>query len=150
MKRTAKRSTVVGSVLALLLGAGVAFAAWTSTGLGSGTATATDAQDLGVAADSPTGLFPTGSVPVSVTVTNPNPYKIKLTSVEFIDATTTVVGCDAAVLSATDLTDLTDVIPADGGTVSKDIDVTMSNLAENLCQDAEFTVNFRATGSSTS
>ena len=149
--RNLKRSSIIGTVLALLLGAGVAFAAWTSTGLGSGTATATDAKDLVVTASSPTGLYPTGNVTVSVTVANPNPYKVELESIEFLSATTTAVDCDPTVLSAVDLTDLGDVLPANSVTpVSNDVVVSMSNAATDECQDAEFTVNFRATGSSTS
>lgn len=151
MKRTAKRSTVVGSVLALLLGAGVAFAAWTSTGLGSADVTASEAQDLVVTTSSPTGLYPTGNVTVSVTVANPNPYKVELESIVFVDTETAAVGCDATVVTAADLSDLGDVLPANSVTpVSNDVVVSMSNAATDECQNAEFTVNFVASGSSTS
>ena len=150
MKRTAKRSTVVGSVLALLLGAGVAFAAWTATGTGSGTANVDTAQALGVSAASVTELFPTGTVEVSVTVTNPNPYKVQLANVAFDSATTAKPGCDASVISSLGSGDLTDVLAADGGSAVIPVDVTMSNAATDECQGAAFTVTFTATGASTS
>lgn len=150
MRTTIKRSSILGTVLVLLLGAGIAFAAWTSTGTGSTTVTASKAKDLVVSGTTPTGLYPTGSVPVAVTVTNPNEYKVQLSSLVFVDATTTKVGCDAAVLSGTDQTTLTDVLTAGGGAATVNVTVSMSNAAADACQDAVFTVNYTATGSSTS
>jgi hypothetical protein len=150
MRTTMKRSSILGTVLVLLLGAGIAFAAWTSTGTGSGSVTATKAQALSVSATAAAGLYPTGSVPVTVTVTNPNEYDVQLSSLEFVNATTTKTGCDATVISGVDRTMLTDVAAGGGGTATVSVDVAMSNLAADACQDAVFTVNFKATGASTS
>ena len=149
-QRNLKRSSIIGTVLALLLGAGVAFAAWTSTGTGTGTATADAAQDLVVSATSPNELFPTGTVEVSVSVTNPNPYNVQLSSIDFDGAATDVIGCDAAVVTSLGASDLTTVVDADGGVVQVPVDVSMSNAATDECQNADFTVTFTANGSSTS
>src|SRR4051812_6085784 len=68
------------AVVALMAGA-VAFAAWTSSGTGTGTATARNAQALTVNVTNVSGLYPTGSMNVPFTVTNPNPYAVTLNKV---------------------------------------------------------------------
>ena len=75
----AKRSAGIAAVVAGLLGAGVAFAAWTSNGTGTGTATATTATPLVISQTaSASGLYPTGQVSAPFTVKNPNPYSVTL------------------------------------------------------------------------
>ena len=152
MRKNLKRSMIVGGLVAGLMGAGVALAAWTSTGSGTATATAGSAKSLQVASTPATGLFPTGSVTVPVTVTNPNPYKVALSAVEFTGITTDKTGCSASTVTGTDLTGLSGAanVIAPSGSVTKDVTVTMSNAAENACQGANFNLTLRATADSTS
>jgi uncharacterized protein YfaS (alpha-2-macroglobulin family) len=145
--RTSKRVLVVGGTVAALTTAGVAFAAWTSTGTGAGTATATTAKNLTVTAGAPSGLYPTGSVTMPVTVTNTNPYKVQLDTIDFVEATSSVPGCSASAISSTDGS-YTDVVIAAGGSVTRDLTVSMSNAAEDACQGAAFTVRYLATARS--
>ena len=82
MNRTTKRLVAVGAPIALIVGAGIAFAAWTSTGSGSGTAQSTTAKDSVVAAGtSAADLYPGGQDTFTITVSNPNPYPIIVTSI---------------------------------------------------------------------
>lgn len=147
LKRTSRRAGgVVIAIVALLAGA-VAFAAWTSTGTGSGTAAAGTAKALTINVTPATGLFPTGSVNVPFTVTNPNSYAVTLSKLSLKTVTVDKVGCTASVVSGADLPD-TDVIPAGGTTSSRNFSVTMSNAAEDACQGAVFTLTLQATGAS--
>ncbi len=145
--RTSKRVLVVGGTVAALTGVGVAFAAWTSTGTGSGTTTAGTAKDLTVTAATPTGLFPTGTVTMPVTVTNNNPYKVQLNTIEFVDAAVSTPGCSASTVSSAGGS-YQDVVIVPGGSVSKDLTVSMSNAAEDACQGAVFTLRYLATARS--
>lgn len=145
--RTSKRVLVVGGTVAALSGVGVAFAAWTSTGTGAGTATAGTAKNLTVTAGAPTGLYPTGSVTMPVTVTNNNPYKVSLDAIDFVDASTSVPGCSASVVTSTGGS-YQNVLIAPGASVSKDLTVSMGNSAEDACQGASFTLRYLATARS--
>ncbi len=82
MKNFTRRSTIAGVATLALVGTGIAFAAWTSTGTGSGTADATNAVNLTVNVGNASGLYPTGSKTATFTVTNPNPYAVKLTGAD--------------------------------------------------------------------
>ena len=145
--RTHNRVLVVGTTVAALTGVGVAFAAWTSTGTGTGTTTAATAKNLTVTAGAPTGLFPTGTVTMPVTVTNNNTYKVQLDSIDFVDAAASVPACSASTVTSTGGT-YQGVFIAPGASVTRDLAVTMSNAAEDACQGAAFTLRYLASARS--
>jgi hypothetical protein len=149
MRTATRRTAIVTAIVAGLAVTGVAFAAWTSTGTGTGTAAAGQSKNLVVEGASVTGLFPTGSVTVPVTVTNDNPYKVALTSLDFVGATASASGCDASVVTAPDQSGLTNVLSANGGKATLPFTVSMSNAAADACQGASFELTFNATGAST-
>ena len=71
-------------VAAIGIGAGVSFAVWTVSGSGSGGAAATVAQNMVIAAVTPSGasatLYPGGPASsVDMTITNPNPFAVTIT-----------------------------------------------------------------------
>lgn len=152
--RTIKKTAVVGGTVLTLMGAGVAFASWTTTGTGSGAATAGSAGSLTVTGGSGvTGLFPTGTKTVSVTVSNNSPYKVAMDTITA--GTTTVTGnsgtCTASVVSTTDKSGLTDVLDASGGPAPSKVytfTFAMTNAAEDGCQGATFSIPFTASGHS--
>ena len=146
-KRTLNRVLVVGTTAAALTGAGVAFAAWTSTGTGTGTATAGTAKALTVTAGSPSGLYPSGTVTMPVTVTNTNSYKVQLDSIDFVDATASAAGCSASTVTSAG-SSYQGVVIAPGGSVTKELPVSMSVNAEDACQGAAFTLRYSATARS--
>lgn len=145
LKRTSRRIGGIAVGVSVLLAGTVAFAAWTSNGFGSGTATARSAQSLTVTVSAVSGLFPTGTTNVPFTVTNPNPYAVKLSTIQLTSVTVDKPGCTATVVSGADLVD-TDLIAAGATTVSRNFPVTMSNSAEDACQGAVFTLTLKANG----
>jgi hypothetical protein len=147
MRKNFKRSAVVGGSVAALFGTAIGFAAWTNYGEGSGSVTADHAQALTVAVTPVTGLFPTGSQDVSFTVTNPNPYAVKLTNVTLksVAVDTAHSACNKAEVTGSDVT-LSDVVPAGQTSGAQTFPVNMSNSANDDCQDAVFTVTLGVTG----
>jgi hypothetical protein len=83
---------------ALLLGGGVAFAFWTSSGTGTGTAAAGTTGSVTVAQNgSITGLYPGGpGQTIAVDITNPNAGAVTLAGVTATVVDTSNVGCTAA------------------------------------------------------
>lgn len=154
--RTIKKSALVGGTVLTLMGAGVAFASWTTTGTGSGAATAGTAGSLTIAQKGATvtGLFPAGTKDVTITVTNAAQYKVKVQSVSpgtvSVDAAHS--GCTASVVSTTAQTGLSDVLDVTGAGASHDYTFTvgMDNTASDACQGATFTIPFTASGVSSS
>jgi len=154
MQKTKRTAVIVGTTAALI-GGGIAFAAWTTTGTGSGTATAGTDQALTVTVSPVTGLYPTGTFNVPFTVTNPNSYDVKLSTVTFGTVTVDAghSGCSASVVSSNTgsgnvLTD-TDVVAKNGGvTGSVNFPIAMSNAATDPCKGAVFTVTLTAAGQS--
>src|SRR5262245_47002955 len=152
MRPLARRSSAVATATVALLGLGVAFAAWTSTGEGSGSAEAVHAQPLTVHVQDVTGLYPTGSVDVPFTVSNPNPYKVTLSSVSLKSVTVDKdhSRCDTDVISGPAKT-VNLLAAANGGTTaSQNFTVSMSNAANDDCQGASFTLTLLASGQSSS
>jgi hypothetical protein len=146
----ARRSAGIAAVVAGLLGAGVAFAAWTSNGTGTGTATATSATPLVISQTaSASGLYPTGQVSAPFTVKNANPYSVTLATARAsafsVDAAHS--GCAVSAVSGVDMT-LSDVLTAGSTSAAKNMVITMDNTAVDACQGATFTFTITVTGAS--
>lgn len=152
--RNSKRISVLAGGTAALIGVGVAFAAWTSTGTDTGQVSSISDSGLTVAAaDDVVGLFPTGSQTISVTVENINPYKVALTSIDVGDIVASNPSCNVAAVSAPDNTaPATTLGEKDSATDSATFQfvVSMSNDANDDCQGNTFTVPFTANGQSSS
>lgn len=87
----------VGAVSCVLAGFGnVAYAYWTSSATGSGSAVSGSAAAVTFATGAPsTTLYPGGSADVVTTVTNPNPYKVLITGITVGTITSGNPTCDA-------------------------------------------------------
>ena len=147
MRNNTRRSAVVGGTAAALFGIGVAVAAWTNYGEGSGSVTADQAKPLTVTVTDVSGLFPTGSVDVPFTVTNTNDYDVTLSKAELkdVDVDDAHSACATSVVTGSDVA-LSDVV-ADGATSgSQNFTLAMSNDATDACQGAVFTVTLGVTG----
>ena len=83
--KTGSKKTRAVVILALVIAGsviGVAIAAWTTGGSGSGQASAGTAASMTISAGTPsTNLYPTASADVAAVVSNPNPYKVHVSSV---------------------------------------------------------------------
>ena len=147
MRNNTKRSAVVGGTAAALFGIGVAVAAWTNYGEGSGSVTAATGAPLTVTVTDVNGLFPTGSVDVPFTVTNTNDYDVTLSKAELKTVTVDAAhsACATSVVTGSDVV-LSDVVATGATSPSQDFTLTMSNAASDACQGAVFTVTLGVTG----
>lgn len=140
---------------------GVAIAAWTTGGSGSGQASAGTAAAMTISAGTPsTSLYPMASADVAAVVSNPNPYKVHVSSIALgaISVDGGHSGCNTASVSVTSPQDNSGSgwdIPAKSGGVNGSLNVdmanaiSMTNAANDSCQGATFTVALTATGAST-
>jgi hypothetical protein len=142
MSRRKKRITFVLGAVLVLSGAGVAFAYWTSTGTGDGSAETGTSVAFTIAADPAVGTIAPGGAgqTVDFTVTNPGPGALSLSNVAVTMASATgvawvpPVGCDIADYTASVTTQPIDgEIPVGEG-VDGQVTVTLANTATN--QDA--------------
>lgn len=161
LKNTKKRLAVVAILAIAGSVIGVAIAAWTTGGSGSGQATAGSASSMTISAGTPSSsLYPMASADVAATVSNPNPYSVHVSSIALgaitVDAGHS--GCNTSgsvtVTSPQNNSGAGWAVPAKTGGVngSANVDLTnaisMSNAANDSCQGATFTVALTATGAS--
>jgi hypothetical protein len=144
MTRTQRRRGLLGAAVATvaLVGAVSAYAVFTANGSGSGAATSTTTTDNLVISSAPvTGATPGSSTPVTVTVTNPNPFTAGVNSVS-ATITTSVAGCLAADFTFAD-TVLATTIPPLGSTVFvQNLDFSDTAVSQDVCKGATVTLTF--------
>jgi|SRR5579885_3056243 len=138
--KSAKKLSIVLVVGAAASAAGVAFASWTSAGLGAGSAKAADSKNSVIAAGVfAADLYPGALKSVTVTVSNPNDYPIVVTQIT--NGSSDAVGtCAAGSVTATGLgTDTSTAALAQDGTTSTVIAANGSasyRLATRMIGDA--------------
>ena len=156
-----KRILLLGIAILALSAIGVAIAAWTTGGSGSGQASAGTAASMSISAGTPSSsLYPTASADVAAVISNPNPYKVHVSSIALgaITVDGGHSGCNTGSVSVTSPQDNSGSgwdVPAKSGAVNGTLNVdmanaiSMSNAANDSCQGATFTVALTATGAST-
>ena len=154
-RRGRKKVLLAAAAAILVVAVGVAYAAWTAGGSGSGYAKATTAQALStidVSATTPATLYPGATGDLKLEIDNPNPYPVRVTSVSGAGTITSDKGaaCDASTgVSFADQTGLTlDVPGSSSATFTLSGAVSMSNASDNSCQGAVFTVPVSLSGAS--
>jgi hypothetical protein len=140
-----KRIISSGVAIIVLVVAGLVYAAWTTSGSGSGYTKATEAQELttdDVSATTVGQLYPGGNGDVKIKINNPNPYPVLVTDVTRSGAITAdATGCTTTGVSFADQTNKTIEIAANGNTsVTFNNAASMSNASNNACQGATFTI----------
>jgi hypothetical protein len=146
------RVFVVALLVVAALGTSVAFASWLASGTGSGSAKARVAQPLTTlsATASPT-LYPGGTGDFVITIGNPNPYPVTVTSISANGPITSDhEGCDAPTHGVS-FTDQTGVfpVPANGSaTFTLAAAVAMADTSPEACQGATFTIPVKLSGGS--
>ncbi len=157
-KKWSKRLTVTAVFAGVALAAGVAFAAWTATGTGGGTAVATSLTfTVDAVTSAPTGdLYPksTATGTLRVKVHNTSPFAINVTDLSWTDATaadatsggnpdggTNACSESSVTLSGTGGALGSPVLVSAGGTANVDYAsaVKMATSADTDCQLATFT-----------
>ena len=164
LKKGSKKTRVIVILALVIAGSviGVAIAAWTTGGSGSGQASAGTAASMTISAGAPsTNLYPTASADVAAVVSNPNPYKVHVSSVSLgavtVDAGHSAcnTGASVSVTSTQNNGGLGWDVPAKSGAVNGSLNldlanaISMDNVANDSCQGATFTVALTATGAST-
>jgi hypothetical protein len=151
MKFLGKRRLIFGAVTVMVLGiVSLGYAAWTSSGGGTGFAKAASAQNLTTGSGTTTAtLYPGATGDLVVNVNNPNSYPIKITSVTgngtiTADSSHSTCGQDASHptgVTYTDQTGLNVAIPASSSQqITLSGSVHMTNASDNSCQGATFSV----------
>jgi hypothetical protein len=125
-------------------------AALVTVGLGVGAAAAAEPVRLNAESEPAADLVPGGTGAAHFTVTNPNPFDVRLTRLTFdrVKSSSNPVGCPTDLLSTHDR-DLGDglLVPA-ARTASFAVDgaLTLSTAATDACLDVTFVVETRAEG----
>lgn len=154
--RTRMRQLIAGLLTLLVFGVvGLVYAAWTTSGSGSGYAKAGSAQALttvDVSASTTATLYPGANGDVLVKINNPNPYPVRVTDVTGNGTITADSGHATCVTSGVTFTDQhsqTIDIPASSQTQTTLTGAAhMSNASDNGCQGATFTIPVSLTGAS--
>jgi hypothetical protein len=156
-----KRILTSGVAILVLAVVGLVYAAWTTSGSGSGYAEAGNALDLTTSEVSTTTvgkLYPGGTGDVKIKINNPNPYPVKVTDVTQKTGTAGTItadnNCTPTGVSFADQSGKSILVPAKAGGVDGSVTETftnaakMSNASDDACQGAVFTIPVDLKGSS--
>jgi hypothetical protein len=147
-------AVVAAGAAALALASG-AIAYYSSTGSGSGTASVASPDPLTIAAQTPATnlLYPGASGEVDATVSNPNPFTVRVNSLvlgsDGIGVDSAHSGCDTSALHFTSQNnggsgwDVPAKVGATDGTLDLELAgaISMDASATNECQGATFTIS---------
>ena len=149
-----RRITVLASLISVLLVAGVAFAAWTANGSGSGSAQAGTSAALTTDAYATTAdaLIPGGSGDVTLKILNSNAFPVAVSAINANGAVTSNdASCTVSGVSFANQSAPTEgwTVPANGHLNVKLADAaSMSNASQNACQGDTFTIPVTILGQS--
>jgi hypothetical protein len=152
----AKKKLALAAVLAAAcVAVGIAWAAWNVSGSGSGYAKAGSASALTLgdaSASTSADLYPGATGSVKVSITNPNSFPVRVTTVTGTATITSDKGaaCNASTgVSFTNQTGLTlDLAAGATNTFTLAGSVSMNNSSDNSCQGAVFTIPVSVSGTS--
>ena len=148
-----KRGTLLVASLAtaLLVGGGVAFAYWTTTGSGTGSAAAgTSSAVVVTQTNTVTGLYPGGSAQnIDLNIANSNAAAQRLETVAVSVSSTSNPGCTAADFTVTDATIAAEVPSGStnayaGATTGASIKMKNTAGNQDLCKNVTINLAFNA------
>ncbi|WP_372666166.1 hypothetical protein [Amycolatopsis kentuckyensis] len=147
MRKISKRSAVVLGAAGAVVVAGVAYAAWTSTGAGSGSVTSTTSINSVISSvSSDHALYPGNSTTFVVKITNPNAYPVVVNSIS-AGSSDENTGCAAGTVTSPAVSNPAGTIAA-GATANYTLTATMDRDASDACKSKTFTLPLTATLSS--
>jgi hypothetical protein len=149
-----RRAAAIGVTGAVVLSSGVAYAVWTASGSGSGSAKAGTASQLttvSATASTTSLLYPNGpAADLRVAFDNPNPFAVKVTAVSAGTGSVTGTGgigsCTTTGVTLAPQTGQSILVPAKSGstdgtaTATLTGAVSMDGTSDNGCQSATFVV----------
>ncbi|MEV6715738.1 hypothetical protein AB0M48_27280 [Lentzea sp. NPDC051208] len=139
-----KRTAVIAAVTVLAVGGGVAYAAWSSTGSGSGSVGSTTSVNSTITpVDGAGGLYPGKTVSFQVTIDNPNDYAVAVTSISAGTSALTAGGCAAGTVTSPAVSS-PGTIGADGSATFT-LEATMNADAADNCKSQTFSLPLTAT-----
>jgi hypothetical protein len=155
MRKFSKRTMIVAAASATALTAGGIAYAWyaagvAGTGTGSATPAANTAANVTFAAAAITGLVPGGSaVPATVTVHNPNPYSVHITSHPVSVTSASGTGCTSAQaqLSGSGTMPAQTIAASSDGPTTFTVNVSMADdptMDQSSCAGTPLTVTYTA------
>ncbi len=151
-RRRSRKLAVLALGVTAALGATAALAAWTVGGGGTGTATATSSQNLTTSVATTTAALYPGITGASLylTVNNPNPFPVAITSVNANGAAVPDAGHPTCVTTGVSYTTtaVTQTVPASGSASFTVPSVAMTNASDTGCQGATFTIPVTFTAAS--
>jgi hypothetical protein len=138
---TKKKAAVLAAAAAVALTAGAAFAYFTASGSGTGSATVGSASNITLSSDAVSGLFPAGAdVPVTVHVTNPG------SGAQYVDTISGSVadsgGCLGAWFQVDSITYQDTLAAGASDTANTAIRMLDSGTNQNACQGLTLTINW--------
>jgi hypothetical protein len=147
----------VAAVAAVLVGSGVAFATWSASGSGTGSALSYSEQTVTLntvaLTSSQASLYPGGPAGnVYFTVTNPNPYAIKITNIAWgTPVSANPSACPSSVISVdanAPTSGLSLTVPANGTSSAVEVNAVLdlSSSATDTCQGSGFNVPITVSG----
>lgn len=153
---SSKNRVIGGAITILVLGVvGLVYAAWTTSGTGSGYAKAGESQDLttiDISGDATVIdlLYPGASGDVKIRIDNPNSFPVTVSAINGNGAITSdVPACNAGASVSYTNQSGTFAVPANSAaTFVLNNAASMSNAANDDCQNATFTIPVSLTGQS--
>ena len=152
MKASKKVAALAGVVAGAFAIGAIAFAAWTSSGIGSGSAGSTTAKTSAITAEvADANLYPGATQSVTVRVTNPNDYPVMVTGIE-AGSSKAVGACAADTVRSDARSDLKGIVQTDGksATIAANdsgvysLVTRMSNDASDACKSQTFSLPLTA------
>jgi hypothetical protein len=141
---TKRRLGAIAGGIALACVAGVALAAWLSSGAGTAEGTSTTAVNSTIdPSGGGAGLYPGATVDTTVTVNNPNPYPVVVASISPGTSDATAGNCPAGTVTTGGLTNPAGTI-APGATRTYTLPAKMINDPSNACQGKTFVLPLTA------
>lgn len=144
MRKISRKTVVVLGVTGAVLAGGIAYAAWTSSGSGSGSVQSSTAVNSTISpANSGTALYPGASTTFTVTVNNPNSYPVTVDSISAGSSTVVNTNCVAGSVTSDALTPGSNTIPG-GGSATYTLTAHMIANADDSCQAQTFSLPLTA------
>jgi hypothetical protein len=156
MGKMTKRSVAIAAAAVVAVGgAGAAYAAWNVDSTANVTVTAGNAAQVAVTATNVTDLYPGASKPVTVTIANPNKFRVKITQITgpVITVNGDAGGCTGnnSGITVTQTLSTPIVLSENSGAQTFTIPnvITMNNNSNTACQGKAFNFAFTLKGEST-